>query len=185
MAKKTQPEVFSSVPDYEVANFRKKLLEMYEETPTRAQRYADMIELVDQGVSPDTAAPACGIFDEWEEVEWLRDAVESAWARHKSRVMIQLGRHLTGRGDNPNASLATLFLKAHCGYNEKSAEGWHQNIKILPVVSASAGIQHSPDRNYWEFYEKRQEQAELEAEAAAARAKVADAESEPDETAPE
>lgn len=185
MPDKAQADGFWKVPDFQIAGFNKKLLEMYGETPPLAERYMQMIEMIKLGVSPDTAAPAVGIFDEWEEIEWFRDAVETAWAQYKARVLVNVGKHLTGQDEKgPNATLASLFLKAHCGFNEKSAEGWHQNIKILPVVSASAGIHHSPDRDYWEFYQERQEQAEREAEAASGSAQAVGPVSEPDEFEP-
>lgn len=185
MPDKAQPEGFGKIPDYEVAGFRKKLLEMYEETPPAAERYIEMISLVAAGVPPETAAQACGVFEEWEELDWLRQSVDTAWARFKSKVLVNLGQHLTGKNSSgPNATLANLFLKAHCGFNEKSAEGWHQTVKILPVVSASAGIQHHPDRDYWEYYQEREEKAELEAAAAQHHGETAAPESKTDEIEP-
>lgn len=166
MAEKPQDMASPKIPDHEVANFRKNLLAIFADEPPLAERYEKMIELVGAGVSPDTAAPACGVFHEWEELGWFRDAIDAAWARFKARVLINVGNHLVGKTDAPNASLAGLFMKAHCGFNEKSAEGWHQTIKILPVVSASAGIGHSPDRNYADIYAERQRQAESEAASA-------------------
>lgn len=181
MPDKAQPTAFGKIPDFEIADFRKRLLDIYEnEEPEAAEKRAQMIALVEAGVAPDTAAPAAGIFDEWEEDEWFRNAVDAAWARAKARVMMNVHNNLTGT--NLNYSLASLFLKAHCGFNEKSAEGWHQVIKILPIVSEPAGIAHSPNRDYADFYFKRQEEAEKNAADAINRHESAQAEPEYDDS---
>lgn len=184
MPDKAQPTAFGKIPDFEIADFRKRLLDIYEnDAPDEAEKRAQMVALVEAGVAPDTAAPAAGIFIEWEEDEWFREAVDAAWARAKARVMMNVHNNLTGTG--MNASLANLFLKAHCGFNEKSAEGWHQNIKILPIVSPPAGIHHNPNKDYADFYFKRQEEAERQAADAINRHESARTEPEYDDSGEE
>ena len=97
MAKKAQHEWQPDVPDYQTAEIRKKLLDIVKAEPTRAKRMGDMLEMCRLGVSPDTAARAALLFDNWDEDEDFRKAVEAAYAQFAARVEMKIGADLAAK----------------------------------------------------------------------------------------
>ena len=163
MAKTPQHEWQPTIPDYQMAEIRKKILDILKESPPRAERMATMLELCRAGASPDNAARATLLFDNWDEDEDFRKAVEAACAQHIVGFETAVGHKLRS-SPMGTPSIANSFARAKAGWNEKAGEGWHQNIKVLPVVKESKFREFSPNQDYAAMLQADLDAKQLEAD---------------------